>query len=39
MAKKIEDEERALNGFLPSPEDSRDYTLDKLCMMSALEED
>ena len=39
MSKKIKDEERALNGFLPSPEDNRDYTLDKLCMMSALEED
>lgn len=39
MFKKIKDEERALNGFLVSPEDDRDYTLDKLCMMSALKEE
>ena len=39
MSKKIKDDERALNGFLPSPEDDRDYTLEKMCMMSALEEE
>ena len=32
--KKTTNQERPLNGFIPSPPDDRDYTLDKICMMS-----
>lgn len=32
--KKTTDQERPLNGFIPSPPDDRDYTLDKICTMS-----
>lgn len=30
----MDDSERQLNGFLPSPLDDRDYTLDKICAAS-----
>ena len=34
----MDDSERQLNGFLPSPPDDRDYTLDRICALS-MEED
>lgn len=30
----MDKQERNLNGFLPSPPDDRDYTLDKICAVS-----
>ena len=30
----MNEQERNLNGFLPSPPDDRDYTLDKICAVS-----
>lgn len=34
----MDDSERKLDGFLPSPPDDRDYTLDKICTLSMEDE-
>lgn len=38
MPKRIADEKRSLNGYMPSPPDDRDYTFDKMCMKTICDE-